>query len=195
MSNINIFLLKENKELLEYQSYTEEKVYDEYCDHVATLAANLGNEDLIKKIINQYEDKNVMLDNTAIMDFCQDKDYYNNLVYTILKRGITIPRPPIGIIKCENSDIDKYDDYIATVAKYNERCITFINYAIDNNNLPFAKKILKLVKKNLIYDNLGDFSHAVEKDYDVYSAYDALQVKEDFTDINEAKKIVAEAGK
>lgn len=192
-----IFLLNENKS-------------DEYCNHVATLAAYQGNEKLVKKVALLFNDMSLFLNNKAVSDFCKDKDKdfyveiqkkynekllekqkedYDNLL--TMRKDIAA-RPQLGIVKSDHyGDLDsEYDNYIWAVSRFNRQCINEIIKAIENSNTKHAQKILKLMKKNIKYEDLGDWCKVVEKEYDHSSVYEAFRVTEDDSDLKEARELL-----
>lgn len=180
-----IFLINENNELLKNDKH------DEYCNHVATLAANQQNEGLVKKIAQQFRDPAIFFANSAVSDFGKGKDFYSEMIYDYLKQGIDIPRPQLGMIKSDYyGDLDqKYDKYIKATNTYNKLCIAAIKDALDKDDVDMAKKILRFVKKNIKYEDLGDWCQVVEKN-GYTSVYEAFKVTEDDSDIKEAKELL-----
>lgn len=185
-----IFLINENNELL-----SEKGKHDEYCNHVATLAANQGNEELVKKIVEQFNDPFLILDNSAVSKFGKDKDFYVDMRYELLKQGVEVSRPQLGMVKSDSyGKLDKeYEQYNNAIKTYNRHCINAIEDALDAGDKDLANKINRLVKKNIKIEDLGDWCAVVEKDYESSSVYEAFKVTEDDSDIKEAKSLINNA--
>lgn len=182
-----VFLINENSELLK-----KKNKFDEYCNHVATLAANQENEELVKKIAEQFQSPSLFFENSAVAKYGKGKDFYEEMKYDYLRQGIDIPRPQLGLVKSNYyGDLDNdYEKYIKAISTYNKLCLTAMKDALDADDANKARKISKFVKKNIKYQDLGDWCQVVEKDYGSSSAYEAFKVTEDDSDIQEAKRIL-----
>ncbi len=183
-----IFLINENSELLKDKN-------DEYCNHVATLAANQGNEELVKKIAQQFNNQFSILDNSAVSQFGKDKEFYVDMRYDLLKQGVDVSRPQLGIVKSDYyGKLDKeYERYNKAIKTYNRHCINAIEDALDAGDKDMANKISRLVKKNIMIEDLGDWCKVVEKEYNHSSVYEAFKVTEDDSDIKEAQSLIKNA--
>lgn len=189
LNNRIIFLINENSELLK-----KKDKFDEYCNHVATLAANQGNEDLIKKIAEQFQDPSLLFENPAVARLGKGKDFFIEMRYDYLKQGIDIPRPQLGMVKSNHyGDLEEeYEEYIKKTSTYNRLCIAAMKDALDADNVDLAKKVSKLIKKNIKYEDLGDWCQVVEKN-EYTSVYEAFKVTEDDSDIKEAQSLINNA--
>lgn len=187
-----IFLINENHDFLHRIDYRDVSENDKVCNLVATLAANRGNEELIRKIAQQFDNPRLILENSTVLKFGKGKEFYFDMIYDILKEGVDVSRPQIGRVKVDDYVKKEYDSYIESISSYNKLCINAMQEAIDAGKMNSAKQLSRLVKKNIKYENLGDWCKVVEKTKNS-SKYDAYKVTEDDSDIKEANRILKSA--
>lgn len=77
----------------------------------------------------------------------------------------------------------------STKENYNNECLEIINNSLDNNLPQSAKRVLSLMKPNLEWNNLGDWEDVVTHSGNS-SVYNAFNVKQNRTEIEDAKRLI-----
>lgn len=104
-------------------------------------------------------------------------------------------RPAIGTVKSDGyGEIpEEYISYRREVESYNSDCRELLSTAIEQKDWAMAQKVIGIMKPNLEWNNLGDWSKVVDHNNDVSSVYNAFKVIENSDDINSARQLLNQA--
>ena len=109
--------------------------------------------------------------------------------------SIEIPkRPALGLQQSNHyGELDEsYEKYNDAVVKLNSECIKLLAEVVETKDMSSAKKIIAKMRPTLSWQNLGDWETVVVKS-DCSSVYNAFEIKEDRTDIEQAEKMLSAA--
>lgn len=175
---------------------TDAKVTEYYISHIGA---------------DKYEDAVIMymakLDDVRLADIAETnnlprlKNVLANKEAEALKEQFNevysrkIPnRPALGLVKSNHyGDIpEEYESYKNVVDLYNSDCRDLLSTAIDQKDWAMAQKVIGIMKPNLEWNNLGDWTKVVEHSENS-SVYNAFKVAETSADISSARELLNQA--